>query len=142
MSHIPPDRLEAIGLGTSAASVPSILATAWSKTSFAITLYRLMRERWQRAGLWFLAVSMNFLLTLLAALSFLRCVPPEKVWKPYVEGSCMSMETYLVIAIFASSYSAVVDMTLAVAPWPVVWKTSLVTKEKVGLALAMSMGVV
>ena len=130
-----------IGLGTTIASVPSILAAAWSKTSFAVTLYRLVTRRWQRACLWFLGITLNVFMTLLALLSFLRCVPPQKVWRPYLEGSCMSVNVYLRYGIFSGTYSAVVDLMLAVAPWPIVWKTTLQTKEKIGVGVAMSMGI-
>lgn len=162
-----PDQLIAIGIGTSAASVPSILAAAWSKTSFVITLYILFTARWQRVVIAFIGVSMNIFMTFLALLSFLRCSPPEKIWKPFtVEGKCWSNEAYLSYAIFAGgkctpseicccspheqqtdselklalAYSASVDFILAILPWQIILKTQLSTKEKIGLCVAMSMG--
>lgn len=33
------------------------------------------------------------------------------------------------------------DVVLALLPWPIIWKLQMKRKEKIGVALAMSMGV-
>ncbi len=38
-------------------------------------------------------------------------------------------------------YSGIMDFVLALLPWKVIWKLQMKRKEKVGIALAMSMGV-
>ena len=38
-------------------------------------------------------------------------------------------------------YSAAMDLTLALLPWTLVWKLQMKPAEKVGVAIAMSMGV-
>jgi len=38
-------------------------------------------------------------------------------------------------------YSGIMDFVLALLPWKVIWKLQMKRKEKVGVALAMSMGV-
>lgn len=38
-------------------------------------------------------------------------------------------------------YSAAMDFALAFFPWRILWKTQMVRKEKIGVALAMSFGV-
>ena len=39
------------------------------------------------------------------------------------------------------AYAALVDITLAMLPWKVLWGLQVKTGEKIGVALAMSMGV-
>jgi hypothetical protein len=41
-----------------------------------------------------------------------------------------------------SAYSAAMDFTLAALPWTFLFTLSMKTKEKIGVAVAMSMGVV
>ena len=38
-------------------------------------------------------------------------------------------------------YSAVVDFVLAFLPWPLIWGLRMRRREKIGVAVAMSMGV-
>ncbi len=39
------------------------------------------------------------------------------------------------------AYSALMDISLALLPWKIVWKLQMKKKERVGVAVAMSMGV-
>lgn len=68
----------------------AILATAWSKTSFAITLLRISTG-WIRALVWCIIASMNMLLGLSALFNWIQCTPFEKSWNPTVEGTCYPM---------------------------------------------------
>lgn len=68
----------------------AILAAAWSKTSFAITLLRIS-QGWMWAVVWSIIVSMNVLLGLSAVFIWIQCTPVRKSWMPLVEGSCYPM---------------------------------------------------
>lgn len=65
----------------------SILGTAWSKTSFAITLLRISegRIRWV---IWAIIVSVNIILYLAACFMWLQCNPPAKTYTPWLDGEC------------------------------------------------------
>jgi hypothetical protein len=39
------------------------------------------------------------------------------------------------------AYSGVMDIVLALLPWSIVWNLQMKKKEKIGVAVAMSMGV-
>lgn len=39
------------------------------------------------------------------------------------------------------AYSGVMDLVLAIIPWGIIMRLHMHTKEKIGVALAMSMGV-
>lgn len=68
----------------------AILASAWSKTSFAITLLRIS-QGWVWGLVWCIIVSMNVLLGLSALFNWIQCSPVEKSWNPTVEGTCYPM---------------------------------------------------
>ncbi|KAL8300901.1 hypothetical protein RB593_010315 [Gaeumannomyces tritici] len=127
-----------------------IAGQAWSKTSFAMTLLR-MSQGWMAAFIWFAIVSMNVLFGASATLFWVGCSPVEKRWSPFVPGDC-DPDTSVRAAVFGfyvSIYSGLVDIILALLPWPILLKLraspnglELSIKEKIGVALAMSMGVV
>lgn len=72
----------------------SILAASWSKTSFAITVLRIS-EGWTKRFVWFVIVSVNVVLTFGAISTYLQCTPSEKLWKPWVPGSCWPKEVII-----------------------------------------------
>jgi hypothetical protein len=46
-----------------------------------------------------------------------------------------------VVANYRAAYSAAMDFTLALLPWKLIWGLQMKKKEKVGVAVAMSCGV-
>ena len=78
------------------AGFATILAAAWSKTSFGITLLRISTGpvRWV---IWFIIISVNIILGVSAAIMWTRCWPVAKLWYPELEGNCwttVTMERY------------------------------------------------
>ena len=73
-------------LGVMSASF-SIIASALSKTSFALTLVRVMDRPYQPV-LWFIIATINLTGGLTALFSWIRCSPVEKVWLPLTRGVC------------------------------------------------------
>ncbi|TLS23422.1 uncharacterized protein PpBr36_06133 [Pyricularia pennisetigena] len=118
----------------------SITAAAWSKTSFALTLLTIAGKRVSIA-IYFLIFSMNILLGIGALLMWVNCKPLQKAWMPMIEGYCWDRKLDVIFGIFSSGYSGLADMTLALLPWTIILKLQMKTREKFGIALAMSMGV-
>ncbi len=137
----------------------SILAATWSKTSFGLTLLRLMGGSRVKYLVWFIVVTVNVLMGLNAVFLWVRCTPVEKTWNPFHEGTCWAKDVYPTYGMFAAGrfgwfvcdvvtwlimctgYSAATEFALALLPWKVIWKLQMKRKEKVGVALAMSMGI-
>lgn len=79
----------------------SFVGQVWSKTAFAISLLR-MCEGWKKAFVWFSIISMNILFAF-ASLSFwIGCVPLEKRWKPFGDGTCYDLKWVVSFGIFVS----------------------------------------
>ncbi|GAB1197797.1 hypothetical protein APSETT444_007100 [Aspergillus pseudonomiae] len=57
-----------------------IISCVLSKTSFAITLLRIVTSTWQRAILWFIIISMNIIMWLCAICYLLQCKPAAALW--------------------------------------------------------------
>jgi hypothetical protein len=59
------------------------LATAWSKVSFAITLYRIIRNRYLKYFLWFVMITANLILIPgMMSIWIPACADPRKVFRP------------------------------------------------------------
>ncbi|GKT44345.1 uncharacterized protein ColSpa_04526 [Colletotrichum spaethianum] len=133
--QINPVNLPAIGLNGNIISTTSITAAVWSKTSFAMTLLRIQDKGWMRHFIWAAIISMNILMGLNALAAWVQCTPIQKFWLPQTPGNCWDtrVSTYY-------GYSALMDITLAMLPWKMIWGLQMKLQEKVGVGIAMSMG--
>lgn len=86
---VPVENLSGIGLRGNINGTFSVLAAAWSKTSFALTLLRLMgQEKWANRFLWFAIVTMNLFLFGNALFQWIKCWPISKTWNVMEAGTC------------------------------------------------------
>lgn len=124
------------------AQMLSILGAAWSKTSFAVTLLRLTVVSHVRYLVWFIIISLNLFLTFTALLPLFQCTPIGKSFDPNVDGKCWDRTLVLVLTIFGAAYSAAADFALAIIPWVLIWNLQMNLKEKIGVGICMSLGIV
>ncbi|SPO07579.1 uncharacterized protein DNG_10274 [Cephalotrichum gorgonifer] len=119
--------------------VLSSVALAWTKTSFALSLLR-VTSGWTKRAVWIIAVSTNIAMGS-CAIVFMACSPVQAAWDLSVAGKCVPPDVKRGVLIFAGSYSAAMDLTLAMIPWKVIWNLQMRRKEKIGAGIAMSLGV-
>jgi len=82
-------------------TVFSVVAVPVSKTSFAVTLLRIAAKTWHKWAIWFIIVTMNFVMFLVAILLLAQCRPVERIWNKKVEGHCWTSVAQRHISIFA-----------------------------------------
>lgn len=140
----------------------SILGTAWSKTSFAITLLRISegKIRWL---IWGIIVSVNIILYLGAIFMWVQCNPPAKTYTPWLAGTCWDPQVIIsynsftagksstpgclrstglvTLLTFLIAWSGLADIVLAVLPWWIIARHAMRMKERIGLLVCMSLGV-
>ncbi|KAK4226423.1 hypothetical protein QBC38DRAFT_230850 [Podospora fimiseda] len=119
----------------------SVLAAALSKTSFALTLIRLSHG-WLKITICVIMVTVNIALGSALISMWTKCTPVRKIWDHGIEGSCVPGEVIVKWYQFTAGYSGIMDVILAFIPWPLMWKITMDRREKIGVAIAMSMGVV
>lgn len=71
-----------------------------------------------------------------------KCTPFEKVLDRSVPGTCWNKKKLGQFQLFASYYSAILDFVLALLPWQILMNLTMKRREKVGVAVAMSLGAV
>ncbi|KAH6645466.1 hypothetical protein BKA67DRAFT_664540 [Truncatella angustata] len=120
-----------------------IMGNCFGKMSFAVTLMRIIKdtELWTRGFLWFLIASMFIANALAVILLFAQCENPKAVWDKSVESKCWPAGVYTQFALFVGGYSGAVDIVLALLPWTILWNLQMKKREKLGVALAMSLGI-
>lgn len=91
-----------IGKLNAISGVFAIGAAMLSKTSFALTLLRVLFGR-LRPLLWFIVVSMNVALFLSVLFVLIQCKPVEKGWNPTIPGSCWPASVAVHFGLFSSS---------------------------------------
>lgn len=116
---IPEDNLPAIGLLGNFIGTLSILASVWSKTSFALTLLRLLSGRWIKDLLWLGVATIHVFLIVNALFMWIRCSPAAKMWDAYMEGTCWDNQVYPQYAMFAAGMCCytLVDRLASVLMW-------------------------
>ena len=88
VQDIPIDNVVTMGILSNISGTLSIIATAASKTSFAVTLLRISNGFWMRALIWFVIITLNILMNLSGIFFWVSCDPPQKTWDPLVPGTC------------------------------------------------------
>lgn len=143
-----------------------IMSCAFGKTSFALTLIRVAAQQWVMVLLWFIIISMNILHILISIFVFTRCEDPRHLWNPSIPSNCWSAKAFDDLSLFIGckchlhmktcllpssllplmvlilvAYSAATDFILALLPWVILWKLQMKKREKFGVAVAMSLGI-
>ncbi|KAJ5729775.1 uncharacterized protein N7483_004283 [Penicillium malachiteum] len=134
-----PHRLKLLYIGF----VIIIFGCVFAKTSFVITLLRIVTQPWQKVTLWFILITMNVLMWLCGICYLAQCRPAAALWNTKLFAEAQCWPTYILenIAMVAGAYSGCMDFILAFFPWLIVWNLQMKKHEKFGIILAMSMGV-
>ncbi|ORY61612.1 uncharacterized protein BCR38DRAFT_525971 [Pseudomassariella vexata] len=138
--NIPSANLLTIALYTSIGASISCFASTGSKISWGISLLRLT-EGYCEVFVWFAIVTLFMVMIPSALLTWIQCTPIEKVWNTYVAGRCLDASIPVNYGIFNAAWCAVMDFALALLPWKLIWKLQMRTKEKIGVGIAMSLGI-
>ncbi|KAL2837005.1 hypothetical protein BJY01DRAFT_221415 [Aspergillus pseudoustus] len=136
------ENLKTINLYTILVAAFGIISTTTSKTSFALTLHRITTSAWMKYFLIFVIISINISMNLVWIFGFAKCTPVQRVWDKTVPGTCWDGNKLLKFQLFAAYYSAILDFVLAVVPWQIIRGMSMLRRERIGVAVAMSLGAI
>lgn len=91
--------------------------------------------------LWGLAFVGQALIFSMSVFLFIQCSPTEKNWDKTVEGICLPEGTMIGIEYFVSSYSAFLDLFLAVFPAPFIMRLNMPLRTRLAVSGALGLGV-
>lgn len=107
MKTISEENLREINVCTIVGAAFGIIATTTSKTSFAITLYRIATNAWMKYFLIFVIVTINVSMNLVWIFGFAKCTPLARVFDKAVPGTCWDPSKLLQFQLFAACKSHV-----------------------------------
>jgi hypothetical protein len=113
----------------------AVLSVAVSKSSFILTLLRLVTQAWQKAALWFMLITINASMLSIAIVQFYQCAAPGQL-------NCVGSDQVIALGVFAAGYSAAMDLVLTAFPFIVISKLQMKMSEKIGVIISMSLGLV
>ena len=146
-------------------AVFTIIASVWSKVSFALFLLRISSSgctEWTRRGIVGIIISLNIMLVTSITMIVMSCRPMAKTWRPDMKGTCLDDRVKVsgIVALAGKSrrllsgcprwtpcankstaYSGVADLILAFLPLKIIWCLPVKRRSKLGLVAVMSLGV-
>ncbi|KEZ43285.1 hypothetical protein SAPIO_CDS4726 [Scedosporium apiospermum] len=128
-------------LWTTVAFCPGVLSFGLPKMAVVVLLQRLLNpQRYHRWFLWWMGIWCQ--LTLFATVGVLlgRCMPARALWDFSVEGKCFDPNILVGYCIYAGSFSAFVDLYLAIYPTVVLFQLQLSLRKKIALCVALGIG--
>lgn len=96
------ENLRTINLFSILVACFGIIATTASKSSFALTLYRISPNAWMKYFLIFVIVSINVSMNLVWIFGFAKCTPLPKVFDGEVPGTCWDRKKLLKFQLFVA----------------------------------------
>ncbi|KAG9197370.1 hypothetical protein G6514_001632 [Epicoccum nigrum] len=138
--YVDPKNLLTISFGTSLSITISCFASTLSKISFGVTLLRLTADK-IRWSVWFCIVTLFLVMLPSAFITYIQCTPTAKAWNPTLEGHCWDIVAVTNYGIFNAAWCTAADIYLALLPWNVLWGLQMRMHEKIGVGIAMSMGI-
>jgi hypothetical protein len=109
--------------GASALSI-SVAAITLSKISFGVTLLRLT-DGWLRYYVYFAITTLAIFALPAAVLPWVLCKPITKTFVDIIPGTCMDKQPSLQYARFQAVWAALMDVSLALLPWKILWKLQM-----------------
>jgi len=116
------------------------IAIALSKISFGLTLLRLT-DGWVRLYVYFAISTLAIFAIPATIIPWVQCKPLAKTFVDFIPGECINKQPSVVYGRFQAVWSALMDFSLAVLPWKILWKLQMRTAEKIGACVAMSLGI-
>ncbi|KAK1676920.1 integral membrane protein [Colletotrichum godetiae] len=130
-------------LWTTAAQCPGIMSFGLPKLAVVSLLTRLMNPgAYHKWFLWWMAIWYQLTLFVTVGLLIGRYTPTSSLWDFSIEGTCFSPEILINFSIYAGTFSAFVDVYLAVYPAIVLLRLQMALKKKIALSCALGIGAI
>ncbi|EXF73516.1 integral membrane protein [Colletotrichum fioriniae PJ7] len=130
-------------LWTTAAQCPGIMSFGLPKLAVVSLLIRLMNPGvYHKWFLWWMGIWCQLTLFVTVGLLIGRCTPASSLWDFSIEGTCFSPNVLINFSIYAGTFSAFVDVYLAMYPSIVLYRLQMPIKKKVALSCALGIGAI
>ncbi|KAK1486321.1 uncharacterized protein CCOS01_12464 [Colletotrichum costaricense] len=130
-------------LWTTAAQCPGIMSFGLPKLAVVSLLTRLMNPGvYHKWFLWWMGIWCQLTLFVTVGLLIGRCTPASSLWDFSIQGTCFSPDILINFSIYAGTFSAFVDVYLAVYPSIILYRLQMPIKKKIALSSALGIGAI
>ncbi|UQC78909.1 uncharacterized protein CLUP02_04388 [Colletotrichum lupini] len=130
-------------LWTTAAQCPGIMSFGLPKLAVVSLLIRLMNPGvYHKWFLWWMGIWCQLTLFVTVGLLIGRCTPASSLWDFSIQGTCFSPDILINFSIYAGTFSAFVDVYLAVYPSIILYHLQMPIKKKIALSSALGIGAI
>ncbi|TLS28553.1 hypothetical protein PpBr36_01430 [Pyricularia pennisetigena] len=141
MAALSQDQQSGAILWTTVGFVPGLLSFGLPKLAVVSLLTRLLNpKRFHKWFLWWLGLWCLASVIVTGILLLVRCTPANSLWDFSVEGTCFDVQYLIDFGLYAGSFSAFVDVYLAIYPAVVLFNLQLSLKKKLALSSALGIG--
>ncbi|KAF9887542.1 hypothetical protein FE257_010120 [Aspergillus nanangensis] len=116
----------------------AILGMAIAKVSLGVFLLRIVVVPWHRVSIWICITSLSMVSVMTTLLFWIQRLPTTSVYDPRVPGRTILHITP--VSILLGTWCAAVDFYFAILPWIFIWKLNMRYKEKMTIAISLSLG--
>jgi len=122
-----------------------IVGVATGKISISALLLHIMRDtgrRWQRTYLWTVTIVITSCVAISCSLlTFLQCRPPQRLWDPRIEGTCIDPKVMAAYGIFTGSFFTFADASLAIIPLTIFWRLRISRLQRIQLCIVFGLNI-
>ncbi|KAH8666490.1 hypothetical protein BX600DRAFT_274370 [Xylariales sp. PMI_506] len=126
---------------TYVANTFAITGNAMAKLSMGFFLLRVVQVKWHKLALWAAVVVTSATSTALTIMLWNQTTPIRASWDPLRTPGKWNIQIQP-MSVGLGVWSSVCDFFFAIFPWLFIWSLRMTKKEKVTLALGMSLGVI
>ena len=138
-----------------------IVGVATGKISISALLLNILRDTgwtWQRVYLWTVTIVITSLVaTSCSLLTFLQCSPPQRLWDPRIDGTCIDPKTMANYGIFTGcrsmngqpktnvltspAFYTFADASLAIIPLTIFWNLRISMLQRIQLCIVFGLNI-
>ncbi|KAE8381967.1 hypothetical protein BDV26DRAFT_300448 [Aspergillus bertholletiae] len=116
----------------------AVLGLALANVSLGIFLLRIVIKPWHKISIWIAMVSVSVLSIFMSIVFWVQQAPLSSIYDPSVPGRIVV--PIMPISLLLGVWCTVVDFFFAILPWLFIWEVNIKFKEKVTIAVSLSLG--
>ncbi|KAK1775937.1 hypothetical protein QBC45DRAFT_444765 [Copromyces sp. CBS 386.78] len=119
----------------------AVIGMALAKWSLGLFLLRLVNQTWHRVSIWLVMGALMCASVSVCFVFMLQCSPPAYLWDRSIPGGHCDLNA-TPVSLTLTILCIIADFFFALMPWIFLWKLNMNQREKMIIAISMSLGVI
>ncbi|KAK3400375.1 hypothetical protein B0T20DRAFT_435484 [Sordaria brevicollis] len=119
----------------------AVIGMALAKWSLGLFLLRLVNQTWHKISIWLVMGALMGASVSVCFVFMLQCSPPAYLWDRTIPGGHCDLDA-TPVSLTLTTLCIIADFFFALMPWIFLWKLNMNQREKMVIAISMSLGVI